>query len=184
NQGTVAGEQIGIEVEGIANVTNEVGGLIEGGSGGVFGYNPSLAIVNAGTIHGGDSDGVALFLGGSVTNTASGVIVGGLDGIHIFGYPYGGVGTVTNAGTIVGGRAAAVQFGSGNDRLVVDPGALFIGKVDGGGGHNTLELAGGGVGALAGLGTQFVDFASIAVDAGADWTLTGNSAIANGVTAG
>ena len=63
----------------------------------------------------------------------------------------------------------AVQFGAGNDLLVLDPGAVFTGGVDGGTGSNTLELAGGRVGTVSGIGTSFTKFQTIAVDAGASW---------------
>ena len=92
----------------------------------------------------------------------------------------GGGSTVTNAGTIVGG-AAAILFGPGNDRLIIDPGAVFGGIVDGGGGTNTIELgAGGSAGTLTGLGSQYLNFTSFAVDAGARWTIAGLSTLANG----
>ena len=95
-------------------------------------------------------------------------------------------GTVVNAGTIEtnGGTGAnALLFGTGNARLIVDPGAVFIGNVNGGTGNATLELAAGGAGSLSGLGTAtFSNFKSIVVDQGATWSLTGGSTVASGVT--
>jgi hypothetical protein len=79
---------------------------------------------------------------------------------------------VTNAGTITGSGGTAVTFaGTGSKRLVVDPGAVFNGKVSGGTPSSaTLELASGGsAGTLSGLGTSFVNFGSVTVDSGASW---------------
>jgi hypothetical protein len=65
-----------------------------------------------------------------------------------------------------------VQFGAGNDLLVVDPGATFGGVADGRTGRNTLELAAGSrAGTLKGLGTRFVDFGTVKFNAGSAWTL-------------
>jgi hypothetical protein len=97
---------------------------------------------------------------------------------------YGGSGTVTNNGTI-SGYDAVMFANSGSDRLVVGPNAVFKGSVIGGSGSNTLELA-GGKGSIAGLsggsGTvtengswSFTKFGTIAVDPGADWTLSGGT---------
>jgi Hint domain len=70
-----------------------------------------------------------------------------------------------------------VFFGRGNNRLVDHPGAVFVGNVDGGNtlgstSVSTLELASGtSAGTLVGLGTQFVNFGQVTLDAGAEWTL-------------
>src|SRR5262249_32624617 len=50
--------------------------------------------------------------------------------------------TLTNAGTIIAAEgAAAVRFtGTGTNRVIVVPGAVFTGDVIGGGGNDTLEL--------------------------------------------
>ena len=134
-------------------------------------------------ISGGSASGIRLG-GGSVTNQIGGSIKGGsFDGPAIGGY---GALTVTNAGTIDGGTA--VQFAAGvTNRLVVDPGAVFIGGVDGGntigaGSVSTMELAGTSAGTLSGVGTQFVHFARTTVDADASWTLTGGNTLAAGTT--
>ena len=62
---------------------------------------------------------------------------------------------MTNAGTISGGTYAIDFAGSGTNRLVVDPGAVFVGKVTGGSGTNTLELA-SGTGSISGSGHRLV----------------------------
>ena len=58
---------------------------------------------------------------------------------------------------------------------MVDPGAVFNGKVVGStGASNALELASGGsTGTLSGLGTSFTNFGTVTVDSGAAWELTG-----------
>ena len=97
---------------------------------------------------------------------------------------------VINAGTI-SGVTAAVQLAAGQaNRLVVDPGAVFVGRVNGGDGVgatavSTLELASGAsTGTLTGLGTQFVNFNSIAFDTGASWFLAGDTAGLAGTISG
>ena len=77
-----------------------------------------------------------------------------------------------------------MAFAGGAARLVDDPGAVFIGTVNGGNDlTNVLELASGSsAGTLAGLGTQFRHFAGVTVDAGAAWTLSGANTIASGYT--
>jgi hypothetical protein len=87
-----------------------------------------------------------------------------------------GANTVFNAGTIIGSGGTAIAFGAGNDLLLDNPGAVFSGIVDGGAGNNTLELvAGAATGTLSGLGTSFVNFATVRVDPGAGWQVSGAS---------
>ena len=64
-----------------------------------------------------------------------------------------------------------------SDRLIVDPGAVFIGNIDGGNlpgsaAVSTLEFS-AGAGTLGGLGTSIFHFGSIVFDPGADWTVAG-----------
>jgi hypothetical protein len=93
-----------------------------------------------------------------------GVAVGGADI---------GNNTLVNAGAIIGTSGTAVQFGAGNNLLIDDPGAGFSGIVQGGAGSNTLELAAGSAtGILTGLGTSFVDFATVRVDPAAVWQVS------------
>jgi hypothetical protein len=72
--------------------------------------------------------------------------------------------------------------------VVIDPNAVFSGTVNGRNAIDaavvsTLELASAGsVGTLSGLGTKYVDFAQVTVDAGAQWTLTGANTLAAGYT--
>ena len=49
-----------------------------------------------------------------------------------------GKNTVVNSGRITGSGGTAVQFGAGNDTLIVKPGAVFSGAVHGGGGTDTI----------------------------------------------
>ncbi|MGC2414570.1 MAG: hypothetical protein WA459_17970 [Stellaceae bacterium] len=123
--------------------------------------------------------GVYLTAGGSVANAAGGLIEGNGVGIDITGGP----GTLTNGGTISGGGGTAVQFAGGGNLVIVDPGAVFEGVVDGGTGEDTLELSSGaGIGTLSGLGTQYLGFSVVTVDAGAQWVLSGGNTLDAGVT--
>jgi hypothetical protein len=115
---------------------------------------------------------------GTVTVTNFGTITGGNDGIAFTNGTVSATATVINAGTIsnAGGTAGtAITFGANNDRLVLDPGAKFIGTVSGGGGVNVMELAAGGAGTTGSIGSEFVNFGSVVVDSGASWTLTGSN---------
>ena len=72
-----------------------------------------------------------------------------------------------------GDGGTAVQFGDGDDQLIVKPGAVFVGAVDGAGGSDVLELAAGtGNKTLSGLGTSFTNFETVVFDPNAGWTVT------------
>src|SRR6185437_3131961 len=92
--------------------------------------------------------------------------------------------TVANAGTIMGTGGTAIRFGGGDDTLILDPGSVLVGGVDGAGGANTLELAvgDGSTGTIVGIGIAFSNFGNIAIDTGAEWTAKGAGKIAAGVT--
>jgi fibronectin-binding autotransporter adhesin len=182
NAGSIAGDVSGVLLDAGGSVTNQSGGAISGGSDGIISFIAAVTVVNAGTISGVGS-GVYVRAGGSVTNQSGGAIRGDY-GI----YGYRGAVTVVNAGTISGGLDA-VKFEAGSaNRLVIDPGAVFSGKVTGGNTigatqYSTLELASGAsAGTLSGIGTQFVDFAQTTIDSGAYWILTGTNTIAAGAT--
>jgi hypothetical protein len=172
---------------GTAWTLTNLGTVAETGSGAGIGVSLANAgtVINAGTISGNTTAsggaGIALAQGGVVTNQAGGTI-GGYAGIVALG-----ASTVENAGTISG--TTAVSFSAGyTNSLIDDPGATFIGTVDGGntiGGSyaSTLELSSAaGTGTLSGLGTQFVNFAQTTIDAGATWALIGNETVSAGAT--
>src|SRR5205085_6055690 len=88
---------------------------------------------------------------------------------------------LTVAGTVIGTGGTAVSLTTGGrDRLILQPGALFAGTVDGGGGASVLEIA---ASALAGLrqaspiavpigGVR--NFSAAQIDATADADASGN----------
>ena len=100
---------------------------------------------------------------GSLTNTSSEVISGQGDGV----YAQRGV-SVTNAGTISGGKDAIYSHGF---YLTVDPGAVFKGHVVG---ASDIDLGGTAPGMLAGIGSKFTEVANITFAAGSEWTIEGN----------
>jgi Hint domain len=180
-----SGTADGIKLDSGGHITNIAGGTVSGFYAGIGIYNAVGSLTNAGliTATGTSSDGVFLQKGGVVINQASGTI------IDPFASNYGavdvpGASTVMNAGTI-SGVTTAVEFYSGYAaRLIVEPRAMFNGQVVGGNLSGTasasyLELASGTVtGTLAGLGTQFINFGRVAMDAGASWSLTGATVVA------
>ena len=184
-------------------------GLIQASTDGVELYNAAESMNNTGSIVGGHSG--ILFFGmqsfdGTVTNDPSGVISGGSYGILCLVGSGGGLatiansgtiaggtgrgieldagGTVANAGTITGGNGIAIQLFASNNRVVVDPGAVFSGVVLGGAytsTSNVLELASAAsAGSIGGIGAQYRYFGSVIVDAGARWTFAGTNAVPTG----
>ena len=186
NYGSIAGT-IGAGVILLAggSVTNSAGGTITGSTYGVHITgsigNPSGAgtVTNSGLIAGGSNSGVDLYDGGTVTN--SGVITGSAGVRGRYGFS-----TVDNSGTITGTGGTAVQLNTFQHNRVIDrAGAVFNGIVNGGNNGNyvaysTLELAAGGAGTLAGIGTQFIGLGRINVDSGASWTLAGTNTLSAG----
>ena len=168
NSGSISGSH-GVGLEAGGSVTNAASASIAGQVAGVFAQGGAATLSNAGSIVATAGAGLDIEGGGSITNLAGATISGSSFGIFLTG----GSGTVTNAGTISGGSYAIDFAGSATNRLVVDPGAVFVGRVIGGSGTNTLELA-SGTGSISGVGTgSFNNFQVLAVDAGATWTLNG-----------
>ena len=165
-----------------ASLTNAADGVINGGAApGVFDAG-SGRVVNYGSITG--KYAVSLGAGGNVTNQAG--YLGGLYGVYI----RKGAGTVTNFAKIdaseIGKKAVSLAPGYVN-RVVVGAGARFVGAVDGGNGSgstavSTLELATGAsagvVGMMNGIGSEYLNFERVIVDAGASWVIGGNQTIA------
>jgi len=170
NSGSISGSH-GVGLEAGGNLTNTASGSISGQAAGVFSQGAAITLSNAGSITANTTGGAGADIegGGSIANLAGATISGSAFGVFLTG----GSGTVTNAGTISGGSYAIDFAGSGTNRLVIDPGAVFIGQVTGGSGTSTLELASGS-GSIGGVGTgSFNHFQVLAIDASATWTLSG-----------
>ena len=192
----------------VTNGSNAVtDALISGPRAGVQIYTSAGTVTNFATITASITYTTAVYLhaGGSLDNRSSGFIQGAGDGIIITSGAgtvknsgvitgSGGVGvelavagsTLTNAGTIGGASGSAVNFTGANNRLIIDPGAVFVGSVYGGGGGNdVLELAAGTVGAtgtLDGSPGRYSGFDYFTVDPSAKWLLTGLATLAPGTT--
>jgi hypothetical protein len=145
---------------------------------------------------GGIYVGSGVSAGASVTNgnatNSTALIKGYAYGINV--YETGGA-TITNwatiagigtksvkAGVTVAMPQVAIEFsssGSAADRVIDEPGATFVGLVNGGGAASVLELASASsAGTVSGIGTQFAGFGTIAVDTGATWRMAGANMIA------
>jgi hypothetical protein len=161
--GTIYGSFIGIHDAN--SVTNRPGGVVIGDR---YGIESSDTVTNAGSIIGGY---YGIRWTGGVTNKAGGSISGGHSGV-VSG------GTVTNAGTI-SGHDSSIRFEGENSRLIIDPGAVFIGEANATDAPNsTIELANGSD-AISGIGNGgFTGFTTLAADPAAKWSVTGNNTIA------
>ncbi|MFZ3235433.1 MAG: hypothetical protein WA184_08705, partial [Stellaceae bacterium] len=175
NSGTIESSAQGVYFTGGGSITNQAGGLIAGSSFGVYNRGVALTVTNSGLIEStGTRDGIYLRGGGSVTNAAGATIAGSAAGIAlgqqggvvtnrgiikgVIGF-YGGIfhsgsntlinfGTVASTSTATG--AVAVEMGNsvGHKLLVVEPGAVFTGLVEGGG-RGEIEFAATGTAALS-----------------------------------
>ena len=176
NDGSVTGD---FTLDNGGSLVNKAGGTISGiGLAAIEAIAGPAYVINSGLIDPA-AYGVDLVAGGTVTNNAGGVIEGTIAGVAIAGGP----GTVINSGAITGGGPDAVILAAGYaNRVVVSPGAVFAGTVDGGNpaGANavsTLELAASSsTGTLAGVGTSFINFGLIEIDPNAKWYLEGDQA--------
>jgi hypothetical protein len=206
NSGTI----VGLNGKGVAlgdggTVSNAATtALISGPSDGVRIDGGAGSVGNWGTIVGSNYNGIRLSNGGGVTNAGAAALISGYDdGVDVVGSSgsvgnsgtivggrYDGVtlgmgGTVANSGAIIGGGGTAVYLGgTGANRLILYPGYAFGGAVVAVGTGNALELGAGSaaaVGTLSGLGTSFVNFATVSFDSGSRWVLGGSNTVANGV---
>jgi collagen type I alpha len=173
NRGTVSGRAGGYGGNGV-----DTGGY--GGNGGVAVYAQAGQVTNQATIVGG--------AGGSGGRGGSGGGIFAANGNGGVGVVFPAGGTLIDAGVIAGGTGAsgtadAVYFGTGASHLILDPGASFVGSVVANASFaNALELASGsGVGTLSGvIGAEYTGFTTVAVEPGANWTLSGTNTIAQG----
>ncbi len=188
NDGSItAGGLVGVTVLSGAVVTNSTGGRITGGSFDGVQVHAGGTFVNAGYVSSGEFGGAYAYPGGVVTNLAGGTLTGSRWGFSDSGA------TLVNAGTIaapnsLGNAVIASVYVAADSRVVVDPGAVFIGTVDGGNVIgaayvSTLEFASASsYGTFSGLGSKYVNFAEVTVDAGAYWTATGSNTVVVGQT--
>ena len=132
----------------------------------------SLAAINSLTDSGGILSVSGALIAASMSVASGAILSVGAGGSLDPGSPLIVDGTLSTAGTINGGGTTEVSFGSGTDRLILGPDATFGGTVVGGGVDSTLELAAGAdAGTLNALGTNFTNFGTVTVDAGAIWTV-------------
>ncbi len=159
-----------------ARITGQSYGVeIGGGAGSVSNFGTIETLYGDRPNYGDTLTGVLLKGGGRVTNGGAGdagaLISGEFYGVVIGGGP----GKVVNYGTIAGAGGAALQFADPGGVLLDEAHAAFDGAVMGDGGALRLGAAAGD-GAFTGLGSQFMDFATLAVDRSAVWSLTGSNA--------
>lgn len=135
--GEIVGARYGAIIAGGGTVNNA--GLIGGGVTGLLIVDQSRtstvgSLTNSGNIVGGvlmDVDTGTASNSGSIISDTS-VAFASVQAI-----------TLTNSGRIAGGGDIAVQFGSGNDTLVLNTGSDIDGVVDGGDGIDIARLSGG-----------------------------------------
>ncbi len=191
NYGTINGNPHGTAVQMVTGtVVNGPDGataaLIGNGSANGVLISGAGTVLNHGTVLGGGSFGqpqnygVKLGGAGSIGNLGAASLIEGYIGVDAQSNA-----TVTNAGTIAsnyGPSGTALRFAGGTNRLIVDPGAVFSGTVSAAG-TTTLELASASAGgAISGLGAHYINFSAGTVDAGAQWSLTGDNTWASGTT--
>ena len=183
NSGSIVGGSVGVDLAagGLVNNSGTIRGTGMAADGlDVFG---AATVEDTGLIASASRNAIALSAAGASVTVGSGGTVTGNRGIYLFSG-----GTVVDAGTISGTAGAVVFHAGGTGRLVIDPGAVLSGAVNGGNtigatSISTLELASGAsTGTLSGLGSQFINFAQATIDAGARWTFSGSNTIGAGVT--
>ena len=139
----------------------------------------NVAVQSGGTLTLTSGDGLEV---GNTFSDAGKTTAGAGSTIELFSNPLNVTGTLTVAGKITTAGATAVTLGTGVDRLILDPGFSFVGKVQAGGANSTLELAAGtSTGVLNALGTEFTSFGKVTVDTGATWTVDALASALSGV---
>jgi outer membrane autotransporter protein len=177
NSGTILGTSgSGVYLIGPGTITNAAGGFIKGGQYGIL-VSGGGAVQNAGTILDDGVAGASLGSNASMTNASTGTI-GGVVGVQFTGTGA----TLTNNGTITGTGGVAVQFDAGVNALTIGTGSVLNGAIDGGTGAGQITLA--GTGSMGNTIQNFGAGSALTIASGADWTATGNWAIAGVTNAG
>ncbi len=176
NRGTIVATgaaAAGVPLSGGGTISNLTGGQITGGVG-VYLTTVGATVSDAGVITGTTGAGVRVTGGGTVTALTGGTISGATYGVSVSGV----AGTVVNRGTISGANGTAVAFGSGlANRVQVFPTSVFNGIVKGGGNASVVALSSAAsIGTISGIGTQFVNFGTVALDNLATWAVSGSVA--------
>ncbi len=176
NRGTIVATgaaAAGVPLSGGGTISNLTGGQITGAVG-VYLTTVGATVSDAGVITGTTGAGVRVTGGGTVTTLAGGTISGATYGVSVSGV----AGTVVNRGTISGANGTAVAFGSGlANRVQMFPTSVFNGIVKGGGNASVVALSSAAsIGTISGIGTQFVNFGSVALDNLATWAVSGSVA--------
>jgi hypothetical protein len=208
NSGSVVSTPIGtagaaIYLQDGGSVVNRRGGLVESGANpGILVKRAAGTVINSGTIESLFGNGVYLAAGGSLTNQRGALIDGGVHGVYLTN-PNG---IVINHGTIEGGSAGFATLGPGHETLInfgtiestagtarvaveitgsvggtvliVEPHAVFVGAVLGGG-KSEIEF----IGAVADM-TAVDGFAKIVLANGVHHSLTLTAANFVDVTGG
>jgi hypothetical protein len=166
--GRITGVSNGVGIYGPGTVANSAGSTIQGS---VY-ISDVGTVVNSGSVNSGSRDAIFLHSGGLISNAAAGTVSSSAG----YGVEIGKPGTVINDG-VIQGAPDSVLF-SDNDpsnRLIADPGAAFIGAINGG--FGTLELASAAsTGTLGGFGTSITNFSSLQFDPQARWGVAGGTA--------
>ena len=174
--GLIAGQQYGIITDGATTITNQSGGTLSANGNDIVFLQTKGTIFNYGLAINTNATGLYLQGGGVVVNGATGTI--SIDtAVSGIGVRLNAVGTVTNAGTIIGGTGGAVGFEATTsaNRLIVVPGAVFQGGINGGTGLLELTSA-ASAGVLGTFSTSGItNFGTLTFDAGSTWTIKGNA---------
>ena len=177
--GVIAGQQcMEIITDGSTTITNQSGGTLSANGNDIVFLQTRGTVVNRyGLAINTNATGLYLQGGGSVVNGATGTIA--IDtAVSGIGVRLNAVGTVTNAGTIIGGTGGAVGFEATStaNYLIVDPGAVFVGGIYGG--HGTLKLVNSVTAASLGTfsSSGITNFGTLSF--GSDWTTKANATAA------
>jgi len=170
NTGTISGGTTGVKLGADGTLTNAAGGLIQGGAIGLQAGNDDI-INNAGRILDNTQAGIVLGNGDSLTNSGS---IGGVTGILVTGSDT----SIANTGVITatGTNGDAILLQGDGDTLELGTGSEINGAIAATGVQESITLA--GTGTLTSDITGFGGTGALAIAQNADWTASGNWAVA------